>query len=87
MLIGFKAQAEAAPGTRLPAWPDNLWLLGLVLSAVGIIALIFSGSGLPAIVLSTVYATLWLITLLIVDPRPGYSLVLLIVVGSLVWLI
>ncbi|MBN1121228.1 MAG: hypothetical protein JXJ17_09120 [Anaerolineae bacterium] len=88
MLIGFKAQAEAGPGVRLPSWPDNLWLLGLVLSAVGIIALIFFGGGIPAIVLSAVYATLWLVTLLIVDPRPGYSLALLLIVaGSLGWLI
>ena len=86
MMIGFKAQAEAGPGVRLPSWPDNLWLLGLILSAVGIVALIFFGSGLPVIVLSAVCATLWPVTLLILDPRPGYSLTLLMIVaGALVW--
>ncbi len=79
MLMGFKAQAEAGAGVRLSSVSDNLWLLGVFLSGVGIAVTIFAGGGIPRILLSGMYAVAWLWVLLIFDPRPKYSLALLLI--------
>jgi hypothetical protein len=80
MLMGFKARAET--GVRLSSAPDNLWLLGQVLSGLGIALLIVFGDGIAARVLSIVYGIAWLWTLLLLNPRQVYSLVLLVIVAA-----
>ncbi|MBN1536632.1 MAG: hypothetical protein JW908_07870 [Anaerolineales bacterium] len=84
MMMGFKAAAEKRP---IPAWVDNLWLLGLVLSACGIAGMVLMGAGIPGILLSTFYAIIWLWVFLIPAPRPQYSNLLMLVVAiSIVWI-
>lgn len=75
MLIGFKAQAEA--GEPPSSTADNVWLLGLLLSGIGIALTIFMGGG----VLSVIYGILWLWTLLILDPQPVFSLALFLIIA------
>ncbi len=87
MLMGFKAQAEAGAGARLSSASDNLWLLGVVLSGAGIVLTAFIGNGIPEIVLSGIYAISWLWVLLIFDPRPKYSLALLLAEVATWWLL
>jgi hypothetical protein len=72
MLLGL--QAQVVSGAPLASTADNLWLLGLVLSGLGVALLVFTGGGLQGIILSLVFGILWLCTLLIFDPRPIYSL-------------
>jgi hypothetical protein len=79
MLMGFKAQAEG--DGRLSSTADNLWLLGLVLAGIGIALMVFIGDGIPAVALTAVYGILWLWTLLILDPRPAFSLALFLIIA------
>jgi hypothetical protein len=88
MLMGFKAQAEAGAGVRLSSTSDNLWLLGVFLSGIGIAIMAFIGRDIQCTLLSAVYGIIWLWPLLIFDPRPKYSLILLLVVAvTTVWLL
>lgn len=77
MLMGFKSQAES--GRQLSSTADNLWLLGIVLSGIGIALTAFVGNGIRGILLSGVYSIMWLWTLLIFAPLPKYSLGLLFI--------
>lgn len=84
MMLGFKAAAEKKP---IPPRVDNLWLLGLVLSAMGIAGMVYMGAGILGILLSVFYAIIWLWVLLIPAPRPQYSNLLLLVVAlSILWI-
>jgi hypothetical protein len=86
MLMGFKARAEAGAGVRLSSTSDNLWLLGVFLSAIGIAIMVFIGRGIQCILLSAVYGIIWLWPLLIFDPQPISSMILLLVVAvTTVW--
>lgn len=84
MLLGFKSQIET--GKPLSAVADNLWLLGLFLSAVGIALIIFTGEGILGGLLAVVFGFAWLWALLIWEPRPVFSLSLLLAVTA-VWLL
>ncbi len=85
MMIGFKAQAE---GVRLSAAADNAWILGLILSGIGIASMIFISTNILTTALATIYSTLWLLILLIFAPRPRYSLsLLLFIAATIVWLL
>lgn len=86
MLMGFKARAEAGEGVRLSSNLDNLWLLGLVLSAIGIAIMVFIDRRSLSIFLSAVYSLIWLWSLLIFDPHPKYGVTLLLVVAmTIIW--
>lgn len=76
MLMGIKARAE---GVRLSAASDNLWLLGVLLSGIGIALMIFWGQGIQNILLSIFYGIAWLWALLISEPRPKYGMALLLI--------
>jgi len=85
MLMGFKTQAET--GVPLSSTPDNVWLLGVFLSGVGIALLVFIGGGAQAAVLSVIYGIIWLWVLLIVNPRSVFSLILFLIIAiTIVWL-
>lgn len=85
MLIGFKAQAEGRP--RLSSTTDNLWLLGLLLSGIGIALIVLISDGIQGMLLSVIYGTAWLYTLLILDPRPIFSMGLFLITGvTALWL-
>jgi hypothetical protein len=75
MLMGMKAQVE---GRRLSEVSDNLWLLGVFLPGVGIAVGILFGQGILNVSLSIIYGILWLLTFLIFEPKPKYSLSLLL---------
>jgi hypothetical protein len=86
MMLGFKAQAEAGAGVYLSTLPDNLWLLGIFLSALGILAILFLNASLPGFLFAAVYSTLWLLTLMIFEPKPIFSLMLLLVIALTLFL-
>ena len=75
MLMGMKARVE---GIQLSETSDNLWLLGVFLSGVGIAVSALFGQGILNVSLSVVYGILWLLTFLIFEPKPKYSLSLLL---------
>ncbi|MFZ5908795.1 MAG: hypothetical protein ACOYYU_02120 [Chloroflexota bacterium] len=75
MLMGMKARVE---GRRLSEVSDNLWLLGVFLSGVGIAVSVLFGQGILNVSLSVIYGILWLLTFLIFEPKPKYSLSLLL---------
>ena len=85
MLLGLKSHAES--GIRLSSTADNLWFLGLFLSAVGITWIILISDGFLNGLLSTIFGIVWLCVLLIFDPRPMFSVILsLIIAVMIVWL-
>jgi hypothetical protein len=75
MLMGIKSQVE---GAQMSATSDNLWLLGVFLSGIGIALIIFLGQGIENIFLSVIYGIAWLWVLLISKPQPKYSMTLLL---------
>lgn len=75
MLMGIKSQVE---GARLSAASDNVWLLGVLLSGIGIALIIFFGQGIQNIFLSVIYGIVWLWVLLISKSQPKYSMTLLL---------
>ena len=82
MMMGIKERAEAGASFKPSSTADILWFLGLVLSAAGIILMIFIGRGPIIILLAGLYAVMWLWPLLILDPKPAPSLTLLALVGA-----
>jgi hypothetical protein len=87
MMLGFKTRAEAGAGVHLSSTPDNFWLLGLFLSAIGITALIFLNGNMASFLLAAIYSLIWLLILLIFNPKPVFSASLLfIIVLTLVWI-
>lgn len=76
MLMGIKARVE---GIRQSEASDNFWLLGVLLSGIGIALMIVVGQGVQNILLSSLYGIAWLWVFLILEPRPKYSLTLLFV--------
>ncbi len=80
MLMGFKAQAET--GMPLSSTADNVWLLGIFLSGIGIALLAFMGGGVQTVALSIIYGIIWLWTLLIFNPRSPFSLILFLVIAA-----
>ena len=86
MLLGIKARAEAGPGAPLSPLADYLWLGGVFLSALGILALIVLARGSWQALAPVVFSTLWLGTCLVAAPRPVYALTLLgVVTATAVW--
>ena len=82
MMMGIKERAEAGDNFRPSSTADFLWFLGLLFSAAGIILMIFIGRGPMSLLLPGLYAVLWLWPLLMLDPKPIPSLVLLVLVGA-----
>lgn len=86
MMLGIKARAEAGPGVPLSPLPDYLWLAGVLLSLLGIIALTFLAHGIWQAMAPLVYGVLWLWVCLAADPTPGFALALLALVAiTIVW--
>ncbi len=84
MMMEFKARAET--GVQLSSTLDFLWMIGVILSYIGIIIMILMGRGIQSILLSVIYGTIWLWPLLIFDPQPIYSMILLFaVIGTITW--
>ena len=84
MLMGMKARVE---GRRLSETSDNLWLLGVFLSGIGIAVSVLFGQGVLNVSLSIIYGILWLLTFLIFEPKPKYSLSLLLLEAVTIFMI
>lgn len=88
MLMGIKARAEAGSRVKLSSTSDILWFLGVFLSGIGILMTIFMGRGIQFLLLSVIYGVAWLWPLLIFDPKPMYSMILLFIVAvTMVWFV
>ncbi|MBI5590221.1 MAG: hypothetical protein HY881_07040 [Deltaproteobacteria bacterium] len=88
MLMGIKARSEAGSGVQLSSTSDILWFLGVFLSGVGIFLMVLMGRGIQRVLLLAIYGIIWLWPLLIFDPQPIYSMILLFVVAvTIVWLV
>ena len=88
MLMGIKARAEAGSGVQLSSTSDILWLFGVFLSGIGIFLIVLMGRGIQRVLLSAIYGIIWLWSLLIFDPQPIYSMILLFVVAmTMVWFV
>ncbi|MCF8066420.1 MAG: hypothetical protein K9K36_14320 [Desulfarculaceae bacterium] len=86
MMLGIKARAETGPGVPLSTLPDYLWLAGVFLSLLGVIALTFLAHGIWQSMATLVYGVLWLWVCLTADATPGFALALLaLVAATMVW--
>lgn len=83
-LRGFKARVEAGEGPVFDDVQDRLWFFGIVASAFTIAILIFLMRRIGRVIIPTVLSTIWTITLLVFDPVPLYSLMLLVLVSGLI---
>lgn len=82
-LMGFKARVETGAGPVFDNTKDKLWFFGIVASAFAIAFLTFIMRGIGAIIIPTFLSTGWTFTLLILDPVPINSLMLLALVFGL----
>lgn len=80
-LIGIKARVEAGENVPLSQTKNIFWFSGIILSGILIYFLIFLGRGIiQSIVIPAVFSLCWLLTLLIFDPTPLYSIGLLLII-------
>jgi hypothetical protein len=82
MMISFKAQFE--PDIQLSYIGDIFWFIGLILSFMGIIVMVFIYRGIQSVLLPAMLGVFWLFVLLVFDPFPRYSMVLLAVVMAMI---
>lgn len=88
MLMGIKARAEAGSGVKLSSTLDILWLLGVALSGIGIFIIVLMGRGIQCVLLPVIYGIIWLWPLLVSEPKPIYSMILLFIVAvTMVWFV
>ena len=81
-LMGIKARAEAGENIQLSQSKDILWFFGIVLSGLLIWVLVFIGRGtIQSIIIPTVLGLFWLLSFLLFNPIPLYSIGLLLVVS------
>ncbi len=86
MLLGIKARAETGSTIQISSIPDVLWFLGIIFSGIVISIYIFISKDVQTVLWSSVFSIIWLWTLLIFDPQPFYSMMLLITLsGPVVW--
>lgn len=80
MLMGIKARVEAGENLQLSHSADIFWFLGIVLSGLLVCFLVFIGCGITqSIIVPSVFSSCWLMTLLLFNPMPLYSIGLLFV--------
>ncbi|SFG29358.1 hypothetical protein SAMN05660649_01302 [Desulfotomaculum arcticum] len=88
MLMGIKARAEAGSGVQLSSTSDILWFIGVFLAGIGIFLMVLMSGSIQRVLLSTIYGIIWLWPLLVFDPQPIYSMMLLSVVAvTMVWFV
>lgn len=88
MLMGIKARAEAGSGVQLSSTSDILWFIGVFLAGIGIFLMVLMSGSIQRVLLSTIYGIIWLWPLLVFDPQPIYSMMLLSVVAVImVWFV
>lgn len=86
MMMGFKARAEAGEGVRLSSIPDILWFLSVLLSFIGIVLMILMNRDIQSVLLSAFFGILWLWPVLILEPQPVYSIILLLsIIAAMIW--
>lgn len=86
MMMGIKACAENGADARYSSISDLLWFCGVVLSALGIIVMIFLDRSWRGNTLSSVYSLTWLWVLLVFNPHPlSSNLQLLTVSLTITW--
>lgn len=80
MLLGIKSRAENLKAVQFTPFKDMIWFFSLVTSAFLICYLIFKKTGITKRILAPlVFSTGWLLTLLLLNPLPLYSVVLLLI--------
>lgn len=79
-LMGIKERIEAGENIHLSQSKDIFWFSGIVLSGILIWILIFTGRGIiQSIIMPSIFSSYWLVTLLLFNPIPLYSVCLFVV--------
>lgn len=80
-LMGIKARVEAGENIQLSQSEDIFWFSGIVLSGFLIFLLVFIGRGvIQGIIVPSIFSLCWLLSLLLFDPIPLYSVGLLLMI-------
>lgn len=84
-LIGIKARAEAGENVPLSQTKDMVWFSAIVLSGFLICVLVFIGRGIiQSFILPSILGSYWLCILLVANPKPFYSISLLLIVCAII---
>lgn len=76
-LLGIKARAESPADASLSQNADKLWFSAIVLAGILITLFVFIGRGLIlSIVVPFIFSSLWITSLLLLDPLCFYSMTL-----------
>lgn len=79
-LMGIKARVEAGENIHLSQSKDIFWFSGIVLSGILICILVFTGRGIiQSIIMPSIFSSCWLLTLLLFNPIPLYSVFLSVI--------
>ncbi len=79
MMMGIKERTEAGPNVPLSSVADNIWMLGLFLSAVLIFIRVLLSRELSCDIVNLVLGVLFLFPLMVLPPVPLYSVLMLII--------
>jgi hypothetical protein len=77
MMLGIKDIAETK-GENYTFISDTIYLLCIIVSGLAAIFMVFTGKGFDKLITPSILLLIWQFTFLILDPRPLYSLLLVL---------
>ena len=83
MMLGIKDQAESN-GKNYNLASDLIWFLGIFLSGILGLVMVFSCNDYYKLILPTFFYTIWQFMLLILDPKSIYGILLVLVASALI---
>jgi hypothetical protein len=75
MMLGVKDEAESYGENFNNSSSDSLWLLGIVISGFAGLVIILINKGYQKLLFSAFFYLVWQISLLILDPKPFYGFI------------
>jgi hypothetical protein len=85
MMIGIKDNAESG-GQICTSTSDWVWILSIVISGLTGLFIIFTFNGYYRILIPTILFTIWQLVFFVLNPKPLYGIILLILVGTLIFI-
>lgn len=85
-LMGIKTRAEGGENILISQAADIVWFFGIVFSGILICFSVFMGRGfIQSIMMPYIFSSLWLCTLLLLDPVPVYSISLFVIICAVMF--
>jgi hypothetical protein len=85
MMLGIKDSAESN-GENYNNTSDLIWFLLIFISGLAGLLMIFISKGFYRFILPTIFYSVWQFIVLLIDPKPFYGIVLVLLAGIIIFL-